>query len=175
MTHKLSKIQAKTRIYRPFIIPEKYVIRVLFVTPCMSLMPPLALPVPPFPTQHHTLLLIKRTHFFPVLSKNSMLHRRQMVFRIIQMKILVRMSQTYSCQRLPMPFNILRTTSHQALMKFLLSWLSMLMSQVQKLSSISVTGFGKQKDGLLIGKIQLSLHFPKKVMSANAKTTEQLH
>ena len=99
-----------------------------------------------------------------------MLHRRQMVFRIIQMKILVRMSQTYSCQRLPMPFNILRTTSHQALMKFLLSWLSMLMSQVQKLSSISVTGFGKQKDGLLIGKIQLSLQFPKKVMSANART-----
>ena len=88
-----------------------------------------------------------------------MLHRRQMVFRIIQMKILVRMSQTYSCQRLPMPFNILRT-SHQALMKFLLSWLSMLMSQVQKLSSISVTRFGKQKDGLLIGKIQLTL--PKK-------------
>ena len=36
------------------------------------------------------------------------------------------------------------------------------MSQVQKLSSISVTGFGKQRDGLLIGKIQLSLHFPKK-------------
>ena len=33
----------------------------------------------------------------------------------------------------------------------------------------------KTKDGLLIGKIQLSLHFPKKVMSANAKTTEQLH
>ena len=31
------------------------------------------------------------------------------------------MSQTYSGQRLPMPFNILRTTSHQALMKFLLS------------------------------------------------------
>ena len=49
------------------------------------------------------------------------------------------------------------------------------MSQVQKLSSISVTGFGKRRDGLLIGKIQLSLHFPKKVMSANAKTTEQLH
>ena len=40
---------------------------------------------------------------------------------------------------------------------------------------ISVTGFGKQRDGLLIGKIHFSLHFPKKVMSANAKTTVQLH
>ena len=107
--------------------------------------------------------------------KNCVLRGRRVVFRIVQMKIPVGMSQACSCRRLPMPFGTLRATGHRALMKFLLSWLGVLVGRVQGLSGISVAGFGRRGDGLLVGRIRLSSHFPGEVMSANAKAAEQLH
>ena len=47
MTGKLKKMHAKTRILGHFFVPEKYVIRVLFVSPWTSLIPPLAIRVAP--------------------------------------------------------------------------------------------------------------------------------
>ena len=76
-----------------------------------------------------------------------------------------------------MPFNILRTTRSPGPDEIPAELIKYADESGAKVIQHLCNRIWKttKKKGLLIEKIQLSLHFPKKVMSANAKTTEQLH